>query len=342
MSNKRVQGMGGGLKYCHSAKSQMLIFEFHINLKLIFSHSLQFLEGFPATSHILLSTLKLLQLPDTMPSPGGIDVTHSSKGCLHPTCHFFQEDLEVGHFLLIDDNAAPREERIAVAIHQHTLHHRLREERPLCASTSHAWWPGTCCVAKSTVEHCLHLFIWERASDWAPLSAPPWELPQQGCSRRAHLQEVKEGAGSCGEGSQFPLGFQHGSALPLKVQLLLGNQMLLLPGAQEVHTDCTHPPQQNITQKCIPNSREIMYWDSCGLIASQGLYPLALLSRKVTCLYHASSLWILYPASALPPPCPARRELLRQLADSAQNQRSRHKQDSVQRAQNPAELFTRR
>lgn len=161
---KGVQGMGGGLRYCHSAKSQMLIFKFHINLKLIFSHSLQFLEGFPATGHILLSTLKLLQLPDTMPSPGGIDVTRGSKGCLHPTCHFLQEDLKVGHFLLIDDNAAPREERIPVAIHQHTLHHRLREERPLCASTSHAWWPGTCCVAKSTVEHCLHLFIWERAS----------------------------------------------------------------------------------------------------------------------------------------------------------------------------------
>lgn len=135
---KGVQGMRGGLKYCHSAEPQMLIFKFHINLKSIFSHSLQFLEGFPATSHILLSTLKVLQLPDTMPSPGGIDVTHGSKGCLHPTCHFFQEDLKVGHFLLIDDNAAPREERIPIAIHQHTLHQRLGEERPLCARTSHA------------------------------------------------------------------------------------------------------------------------------------------------------------------------------------------------------------
>uniref|UniRef100_A0A8C3E6U6 Uncharacterized protein n=1 Tax=Corvus moneduloides TaxID=1196302 RepID=A0A8C3E6U6_CORMO len=38
----------------------------------------------------------------------------------------------------MDDNAAPREERVPVAIHQHALHGRLREPRPLCARTSHA------------------------------------------------------------------------------------------------------------------------------------------------------------------------------------------------------------
>uniref|UniRef100_A0A8B9LYE7 Uncharacterized protein n=1 Tax=Accipiter nisus TaxID=211598 RepID=A0A8B9LYE7_9AVES len=65
-----------------------------------------------------------------MPTPGGIDVTHSSKGCLHPARHLFQEHLKVGNFLLVDDNTAPREERVPVAIHQHALHHRLREQVP--------------------------------------------------------------------------------------------------------------------------------------------------------------------------------------------------------------------
>ncbi|XP_009979702.1 PREDICTED: kidney-associated antigen 1 [Tauraco erythrolophus] len=73
-----------------------------------------------------------------MPTPGGIDVTHGSKGCLHPTRHLFQEDLEVGHFLLVDDNAASREEGVPVAVHQHALHRWLGEPRPLHARTSHA------------------------------------------------------------------------------------------------------------------------------------------------------------------------------------------------------------
>uniref|UniRef100_A0A8C8BME3 Uncharacterized protein n=1 Tax=Otus sunia TaxID=257818 RepID=A0A8C8BME3_9STRI len=69
-----------------------------------------------------------------MPTPGGIDVTHSSKGCLHPACHLFQEHLEVGYFLLIDDNTAPREERVPVAIHHHALHRRLRDAPGLPAT----------------------------------------------------------------------------------------------------------------------------------------------------------------------------------------------------------------
>uniref|UniRef100_A0A663FCN2 Uncharacterized protein n=1 Tax=Aquila chrysaetos chrysaetos TaxID=223781 RepID=A0A663FCN2_AQUCH len=77
-----------------------------------------------------------------MPTPGGIDVPHSSKGCLHPARHLFQEHLKVGNFLLVDDNTTPREERVPVAIHQHALHHRLREPRPLGASAGHARRPS--------------------------------------------------------------------------------------------------------------------------------------------------------------------------------------------------------
>uniref|UniRef100_A0A8C3XGF0 Uncharacterized protein n=1 Tax=Cyanoderma ruficeps TaxID=181631 RepID=A0A8C3XGF0_9PASS len=73
-----------------------------------------------------------------MPTPRGIDVSHSSKGRLHPARHLFQEHIKVGHFLLVDDYAAPREERVPVAIHQHALHGRLREPRRLCARTRHA------------------------------------------------------------------------------------------------------------------------------------------------------------------------------------------------------------
>uniref|UniRef100_A0A8C5T912 Uncharacterized protein n=1 Tax=Malurus cyaneus samueli TaxID=2593467 RepID=A0A8C5T912_9PASS len=38
----------------------------------------------------------------------------------------------------MDDNAASREERVPVAIHQHALHGGLREPRPLRARTAHA------------------------------------------------------------------------------------------------------------------------------------------------------------------------------------------------------------
>uniref|UniRef100_A0A8C5NRW3 Uncharacterized protein n=1 Tax=Junco hyemalis TaxID=40217 RepID=A0A8C5NRW3_JUNHY len=73
-----------------------------------------------------------------MPTPGGIDVPHRSKGRLHPARHLFQEHIEVGHFFLVDDNAASREEGVPVAIHQHALHARLREPRRLCARAGHA------------------------------------------------------------------------------------------------------------------------------------------------------------------------------------------------------------
>lgn len=225
MPNKGC-GVGGPLKYCHSAKPQMLIFKFHINLMLLFSHSLEFLEGFPATSHILLSTLKLLQLPDTMPTPGGIDVTHSSKGCLHPACHLFQEHFKVGHFLLIDDNTAPREERVPVAIHQHALHHRLREPRPLCASTSHARWLRTFCAAQATPTRCLHLLTQERVPASATLSPPPWRLPARGealththaepWAPRPTSREAEEGAWRRGEGLQPPRVLRHSSARPFE------------------------------------------------------------------------------------------------------------------------------
>uniref|UniRef100_A0A8U8AX09 Uncharacterized protein n=1 Tax=Geospiza parvula TaxID=87175 RepID=A0A8U8AX09_GEOPR len=79
-----------------------------------------------------------------MPTPGGIDVSHCSKGRLHPARHLFQEHIKVGHFLLVDDNAAPREERVPVAIHQHALHARLREPRRLCARAGHAAGRASC------------------------------------------------------------------------------------------------------------------------------------------------------------------------------------------------------
>uniref|UniRef100_A0A8C3TST3 Uncharacterized protein n=1 Tax=Catharus ustulatus TaxID=91951 RepID=A0A8C3TST3_CATUS len=73
-----------------------------------------------------------------MPTPGGVDVSHGSEGRLHPARHLFQEHIKVGHFLLVDDDAAPREERVPVAIHQHALHGRLREPGRLGAGTAHA------------------------------------------------------------------------------------------------------------------------------------------------------------------------------------------------------------
>lgn len=73
-----------------------------------------------------------------MPTPGGVDVSHGSEGRLHPARHLFQEHIKVGHFLLVDDDAAPREERVPVAIHQHALHGRLREPGRLGAGAAHA------------------------------------------------------------------------------------------------------------------------------------------------------------------------------------------------------------
>uniref|UniRef100_A0A8B9QJ81 Uncharacterized protein n=1 Tax=Apteryx owenii TaxID=8824 RepID=A0A8B9QJ81_APTOW len=61
----------------------------------------------------------------------------------------------------IDDNAAPREEGVPVAVHQHALHHRLREARPLSAQTTHARQPQTSCAAKAVAGQRLHLFMQE-------------------------------------------------------------------------------------------------------------------------------------------------------------------------------------
>uniref|UniRef100_A0A8C0HP64 Uncharacterized protein n=1 Tax=Buteo japonicus TaxID=224669 RepID=A0A8C0HP64_9AVES len=132
-----------------------------------------------------------------MPTPGGIDVTHSSKGCLHPARHLFQEHLKVGNFLLVDDNTTPREERVPVAIHQHALHHRLREPRPLGASA-------------------------------APLSPPPSRRgadegpthPRRGLGSRAHLRGGRGGSPAPRGGITTTPGEEKGGGIAVTALLL--------------------------------------------------------------------------------------------------------------------------
>uniref|UniRef100_A0A8C8VGT4 Uncharacterized protein n=1 Tax=Pelusios castaneus TaxID=367368 RepID=A0A8C8VGT4_9SAUR len=37
----------------------------------------------------------------------------------------------------MDEHPVPREELVPIAVHQHALHHRLRQERQLCARATH-------------------------------------------------------------------------------------------------------------------------------------------------------------------------------------------------------------
>lgn len=60
-----------------------------------------------------------------MPGPGSIDVPDGSKGRLNATRHLLQKDVEAGHLLLMDDDAASREEGVPVAVYEHALHDRL-------------------------------------------------------------------------------------------------------------------------------------------------------------------------------------------------------------------------
>uniref|UniRef100_A0A8C4XLA9 Uncharacterized protein n=1 Tax=Falco tinnunculus TaxID=100819 RepID=A0A8C4XLA9_FALTI len=120
-----------------------------------------------------------------MPTPGGVDVPHSSKGGLHPTCHLFQEYFEVGHFLLVDDNTAPWEERVPVAVHQHALHDRLREPRPLHARVSHAGGLRGSWAALGLPTPWLGEDSWREA----PALPPPPRRPRQ----RAGLPATREG-----------------------------------------------------------------------------------------------------------------------------------------------------
>lgn len=72
-----------------------------------------------------------------MPRPRGVDVPDGPKGSLNAACHLLEEDVEAGHLLLVDDNAAPREEGVPVAVHQHALHDRLRQVAGPGAGAAH-------------------------------------------------------------------------------------------------------------------------------------------------------------------------------------------------------------
>lgn len=89
--------------------------------------------------------------------------------------------------------------------------------------------------------------------------------------------------------------------------------------------------------------------DCRGPMASQGFYPPALPSRTVACRYHPGFLGKLYPACARPPPCPARREPARSLADPeppatprAGQRRGQHKTRGNYSPGNGGERRTRR
>lgn len=90
-------------------------------------YSLEFLEGFLAPGHVVAPAFDLVQFPDAVARPRGVDVPNCPKGCLHTARHFLEEDVEAGHLLLMNDDTAPGEEGVPIAVHQHTLHHWLRQ-----------------------------------------------------------------------------------------------------------------------------------------------------------------------------------------------------------------------
>lgn len=88
--------------------------------------SLELLEGLLAPGHVVAPALDLVELADAVPGPRGVQVPDGPKGRLHAARHLLQEDVEAGDLLLVDDDAAAREEGVPVAVHQHALDHRLR------------------------------------------------------------------------------------------------------------------------------------------------------------------------------------------------------------------------
>ncbi|TEA21883.1 hypothetical protein DBR06_SOUSAS20010070 [Sousa chinensis] len=67
------------------------------------------------------------RLPDAVPGPRGVDVPDGPKGRLNAARHLPEEGVEAGHLLFVEDETAPREEGVPVAVHQHALHDRLRQ-----------------------------------------------------------------------------------------------------------------------------------------------------------------------------------------------------------------------
>lgn len=72
-----------------------------------------------------------------MPGARGVDVPDGSKGRLNAARHLLQKDVEAGHLLLMDDDAAAGEEGVPVAVHQHALHDRLGQVAGPGAGAAH-------------------------------------------------------------------------------------------------------------------------------------------------------------------------------------------------------------
>lgn len=106
-------------------------------------YSLEFLEGFLAPGHVVAPAFDLVQFPDAVARPRGVDVPNCPKGRLHTARHFLEEDVEARHLLLMNDDTAPGEEGVPIAVHQHTLHHWLRQVAGLGAGAVHLhrWMP---------------------------------------------------------------------------------------------------------------------------------------------------------------------------------------------------------
>lgn len=96
----------------------------------------ELLEGLPASGHVAGPALDLLQPPDAVPGPRGVEVPHGPEGRPDAARRLPQQGVEAAA-LLTEHHAAPGEERVPVAVHQHALHGRLRLQAGSGAGAAH-------------------------------------------------------------------------------------------------------------------------------------------------------------------------------------------------------------
>lgn len=86
---------------------------------------LQPFESLSPSSHVLLPASQAVHAVHLVASSRCVDVSHRSKRGLDPAGHLSQQTLKVGHPLLVYDNPASLEVRIAVSEHENVLHDGL-------------------------------------------------------------------------------------------------------------------------------------------------------------------------------------------------------------------------
>lgn len=94
-------------------------------------NSLQFLEPFKASRHVLSSCLEVLELCDPVAASGGVQ---GPDGKWSPDAlrHFSEKGLHGCHLSLVDHEPPSSIERVSILIHHHALNWR-QDGRSCCA-----------------------------------------------------------------------------------------------------------------------------------------------------------------------------------------------------------------